>query len=232
MGVMDTRPSDALFSSTQRRVLALLFGNSDRSFYANEIVRAVGAGVGAVQRELQSLTGAGLVTVSRLGNQKHYRANRDSPIFDELRSIVAKVIGPADAGASRRGGALRRGRNAAEARPAALHESRAHYIVDSSAAPVGVSKKKLAALCRRYGVKKLSLFGSAARGELASDSDVDLMVEFEPHSKVSLWDMPKLQSEFSSLFGNRRVDLVPPAVMKNPFRRKAILADLRVLYEA
>jgi predicted nucleotidyltransferase len=230
MGTARPGLSEALFSKTQRRVLALLFGNPDRSYYANEIVRAVGAGVGAVQRELQGLADAGLVTVSRLGNQKHYRANPGSPIFEELRSIVAKVLGPADAG--RRDYALPGRRTGTEARPTALHEPRAHYAVGSRSAPIDVPKRKLAALCRRYGVKKLSLFGSAARGELAPDSDVDLMVEFERGSKVSLWDMPRLQAEFSALFGSRRVDLVPPEVMKNPFRRKAILADLKVLYEA
>jgi predicted nucleotidyltransferase len=90
----------------------------------------------------------------------------------------------------------------------------------------------LAELCRRYGVKRLALFGSAARGEAGPKSDVDLMVEFEPHSKVSLWDMPKMQAELSALFGGSRVDLVPPEVMKNPFRGKAISKDLRLLYEA
>jgi len=231
MGTVKAELSDALFSQTQRRVLALLFGNPDRSFYANEIVRAVGAGVGAVQRELQGLAAAGLVTVSRLGNQKHYRANRESPIFEELHSIVAKVLG-SPGGGDRRAGASSRLRSTVDPRPAALHEPRARYVVGAHAAGMNVSRKKLAALCRRYGVKKLSLFGSAARGELTAGSDVDLMVEFEPHSKVSLWDMPRLQAEFSALFGSRRVDLVPPEVMKNPFRRKAILADLEVLYEA
>jgi predicted nucleotidyltransferase len=75
------------------------------------------------------------------------------------------------------------------------------------------------------------LFGSAARGELSPASDIDLLVEFKPESRVSLWDFPKLQDEFSALFGHRRVDLVPPEVMKNPFRRKTILRDLKVLYE-
>lgn len=102
----------------------------------------------------------------------------------------------------------------------------------SEIAELDVPADKVAALCRRYGVTKLSLFGSAARGEMTPESDVDLMVEFAPESKVTLWDMPKLQAEFSALFGQRRVELVPPEVMRNPFRRKSILADLRVLYEA
>ncbi len=57
------------------------------------------------------------------------------------------------------------------------------------------------------------------------------MVEFEPDSKVSLWDMPKMKAELSALFGGKAVDLVPPEVMNNPFRRKTILRDLRLLYE-
>ena len=213
MGTKPSALSDALFSKAQRRVLGLLFGHAERSFYANEIVRAVRAGVGAVQRELESLAAAGLVTVSRVGNQKHYQANRGSPIFDELCSIVAKVL---------------------PAVPAApvLRQPRAQYAVGARAAKLRIPEKKIAALCRKYGVKKLSLFGSAARGEMGPESDVDLMVEFKPGQAPSLWDGPDMHREFSSLFKGRRVDLVPPEIMRNPYRRKAIEPDLEIIYEA
>ena len=95
-----------------------------------------------------------------------------------------------------------------------------------------IPAKKIAALCRKYGVRKLSLFGSAARSEMTSGSDVDLLVEFKPESKVSLWDIPQMQKDFSSAFGNRTVDIVPPNVLRNPHRRRAILPDLKLLYEA
>src|SRR5688572_30206151 len=85
--------ADALFSSTQQRVLALLFGQPHRSFFATELIDLVRAGSGAVQRELQRLEASGLVTVSRLGNQKHFKANESAPIFSELRSIVLKTAG-------------------------------------------------------------------------------------------------------------------------------------------
>jgi predicted nucleotidyltransferase len=88
--------SDALFSKTQQRVLGVLFGRPDQSFFANEIVRLAGGGFGAVHRELASLETAGLVTVTRIGNQKHYQANREAPIYDELRGIVLKTVGLAD----------------------------------------------------------------------------------------------------------------------------------------
>jgi predicted nucleotidyltransferase len=87
----------ALFTGTQQRVLGLLFGQPERSFFATELIGLTGSGSGAVQRELQRLTVSGLVTVTRKGNQKHYQANRNAPIFEELRGIALKVFGPAEA---------------------------------------------------------------------------------------------------------------------------------------
>jgi predicted nucleotidyltransferase len=97
----ETTPSrvttaDALFSRTQQKVLALLFGQPQRSFFASEIIGLAGQGSGAVQRELARLEGSGLVTTTRVGNQKHYQANKDAPIFSELTSIVGKTFGIAD----------------------------------------------------------------------------------------------------------------------------------------
>ena len=88
--------ADALFTKTQQRVLAVLFGQSDRSFYANEVIALAASGSGAVQRELARLEAAALVTVHRVGNQKHYQANHAAPIFAELRSIVLKTSGVTD----------------------------------------------------------------------------------------------------------------------------------------
>ena len=85
--------SDALFTQTQQRVLACLFSQSGRSFTVSELIQATAAGSGAVQREIARLAGSGLLTVERLGNQKRYRANADSPIHDELASIVRKTFG-------------------------------------------------------------------------------------------------------------------------------------------
>src|SRR5262245_41945759 len=88
--------SDALFSKVQQRVLALIFGHPERSFYTSEIVRHVRSGVGAVERELAKLEKSGLVEVKRIGNQKHYRANSNAPIFEELRGLVEKTVGLAE----------------------------------------------------------------------------------------------------------------------------------------
>lgn len=113
-----------------------------------------------------------------------------------------------------------------------LHAPQAAYAAVRRGGKLHIPRDRLAELCRKYGVKKLSLFGSAARNDMTPESDVDLMVEFEPGSRTSLWDMPAMQEEFSALFGDRSVDLVPPDVLRNPFRRKAILPELKVLYEA
>ena len=99
MGTIDKKTfglGEALFSKTQRQVLGLLFGNPDRSFYANEIVRRAGIGIGTVQRELEKLSKAAILTTEKIGNQKHYQANRSSPIFEELRGLVIKTFGLSD----------------------------------------------------------------------------------------------------------------------------------------
>lgn len=88
--------ADALFSTTQQRLLGLLFGQPDRSFYATELIALAGAGSGAVQRELARLEQSGLVTVRRIGTQKHYQANADSPVYEELCGIARKTVGLAE----------------------------------------------------------------------------------------------------------------------------------------
>lgn len=211
--------SDTLFSKAQRGVLGLLFGNPGRSYYANEIVRHTNAGVGAVQRELQRMAAFGLLTVKRIGNQKHYQANRNSPIFADLKGIVQKIIEPAATGAR------------SAPRSQALHERRARYIA-SRPRPPAVPKRQLAAFCRRHDIKRLGVFGSFARGEAGEGSDVDVLVEFEPGKAPSLFKLADVQEELSALFEGRRVDIATPVILENPYRRKSILADLKTLYAA
>ena len=88
-----TSLADALFPRVRQRVLAVLFSTPDRSFYANEVIALAQSGTGAVQRELAGLSEAGLLTVSKQGNQKHYQANADAPVFAELRGLVLKTMG-------------------------------------------------------------------------------------------------------------------------------------------
>jgi predicted nucleotidyltransferase len=82
-----------LFSPVQQRLLGLLFGQPGRRYQSAEIIRLAGSGTGAAHRQLQQLAAAGLISVTRVGNQKFYQANRASPIFAELHSIALKTSG-------------------------------------------------------------------------------------------------------------------------------------------
>jgi len=86
---------DALFTKTQQKLLALFFGQPDKSFYLNEVVRLADMGRGSISRELNKLTDAGVLVVSKQGNQNHYQANKALPIFNELKGVVKKTFGVA-----------------------------------------------------------------------------------------------------------------------------------------
>ncbi len=124
-------PSTVLFGQTRRRVLAWLLGHADESYYLRQIVRLTGAAQGAVQRELSALSSAGLITRTVQGRQVYFRANRESPIFPELQSLLMKTAGLVD-------------------------------VLRESLAPLDIAAA--------------FVFGSAARGELRADSDIDLLV--------------------------------------------------------
>jgi predicted nucleotidyltransferase len=88
------------------------------------------------------------------------------------------------------------------------------------------------AFCAKWKVKELALFGSVLRDNFRADSDVDVMVEFEPEARPSLFDLAGIQDELEALFG-RRVDLFTRygvERMENPTRRRSILDSARVVY--
>lgn len=88
--------ADALFTTTQQRVLGLLFGQPQRTFTVTELIAATGAGSGAAQREVAKLVDSGLVTMQPVGNQKHYQANPCAPVYEELVGIMQKTVGMAE----------------------------------------------------------------------------------------------------------------------------------------
>lgn len=94
-----------------------------------------------------------------------------------------------------------------------------------------VHEQALRDLCRRWKIAELSVFGSALRGDFDPDSDVDLLVVFEPKAGWDAFELVALRDEFAALFG-RAVDMVEPASLLNPFRRQEILRHCEVLYAA
>lgn len=93
-----------------------------------------------------------------------------------------------------------------------------------------LDRTELEELCRRYHVLKLSLFGSAARGEMGPESDIDFLVEFQPDAEIDLVDFAGLMLDLSDLLG-RKVDLVTKNALK-PLIRESILQEAHLLYAA
>jgi hypothetical protein len=83
----------SLFGQTRSALLAIFYGHTEQSFYLRQLVRAVGAGHGALQRELKHLTDMGLIVRNAKGNQTLYQANSRSPIFFEIKSLTTKTVG-------------------------------------------------------------------------------------------------------------------------------------------
>jgi predicted nucleotidyltransferase len=94
--IYNDKLSSYLFNKTSRSLLALFFGHPDESYYVNQVLLKVGGGSGAVQRELKLMNDAGLIIREKRGNMVFYRANEQSPIFNELRNIVKKTFGIVD----------------------------------------------------------------------------------------------------------------------------------------
>ena len=92
-------------------------------------------------------------------------------------------------------------------------------------------REKIVEFCGRWRIAEFALFGSAARGDLGPDSDVDVLVTFEPDAPWSLLELVEMQDELKDIF-SRDVDLIEEDALKNPYRRRSILRDKEVIYAA
>ena len=93
---MMSQLGDALFTTTQQKVLGLLYAQPEKSFYTKEILRLTGMGVATIKRELDRMLAAGILHMTKIGNQHHYQANPECPIYHELIGIVKKTFGITD----------------------------------------------------------------------------------------------------------------------------------------
>jgi predicted nucleotidyltransferase len=94
-----------------------------------------------------------------------------------------------------------------------------------------IDPDQIADFCLRWKVTELAFFGSILRKDFRPDSDIDLLVTFEPGAPWTLWDLSRMRTELEAIFG-REVDLVEKKALRNPFRREAILANQRIVYAA
>ncbi|HTV48631.1 MAG TPA: nucleotidyltransferase domain-containing protein [Phycisphaerae bacterium] len=92
------------------------------------------------------------------------------------------------------------------------------------------TEEQIAAFCRKWGLSELSLFGSVLRDDFGADSDVDVLVQFQPGHTMTFENYLEMQDELSAMFGGRKIDLVEKRLIKNPFRRFEILTTRKVVY--
>jgi hypothetical protein len=196
MGMIEyeNKLSSYLFNKTRRGLLALLFSHADESFYVNQIMQLLNSGSGAIQRELKIMTEAGIVTRDRKANLVYYRADSNSPIFNELKSIIGKTS-----------------------------------VVVDIPARFKVTEKRLARFCHKHHIIKLSLFGSVLRNDFGPDSDVDVLVEFEP-GHVPGFGIVDIEKELSEIIG-RKVDLRTSKDLSRFFREQ-VVREAEVRYAA
>lgn len=193
-----------LFGKTRRAILSLLYGDADEAFYLRQIVRVTGAGLGAVQRELPKLTDAGIIQREVKGRQVYYQANLACPAFAELKSLLARNI------------------SSSAPEPAG-------NIIGRVERNIKLPRKKLADFCKRNHITRLAFFGSVLRNDFRFDSDVDVLVEFEP-GHVPGFAFFGMQEELSEILG-RKVDLHTPASLSQYFRDQ-VVKEAQVQYAA
>src|SRR3954466_7340490 len=102
-----------------------------------------------------------------------------------------------------------------------MHPSGFEHKMSSMAKAISIDQTGLAALCRRHHIRKLALFGSVLRDDFRPDSDVDVLVEFEPGQTVGLIRLAGIERELSELLG-RRVDLRKPGDLSRYFRQQVV----------
>ena len=96
---------------------------------------------------------------------------------------------------------------------------------------INLSQNDIQIVVEKYNIKELSIFGSSIRDDFNQESDIDLLIEFQDSQNISLFDLIDIQEYFQKIT-NRSVDIVEPAGLRNPYRRKAILSSKEILYVA
>lgn len=182
--------SSVLFKDYRRRVLSLLLLNADESYHVREIARLTGKVAGTLHKELAKLAEAGILTKKSVGNQVHYSANSDCVIFEELKRIIEKT---------------------SENKPG-HGQTKMDDIVEKY-------RQQILVLAKKNGVRNVRVFGSMARNEAKSDSDLDLLVELEEGK--SGFSLGGFLYDVSNLV-HRKVDVVTEKSLHPSLRDKVL----------
>ena len=94
---------------------------------------------------------------------------------------------------------------------------------------LNVPRERIVAFCRKHGIRRFAIFGSALRSDFSDESDVDVLVEFHPDRVPTLFDVARMEQELSALFGGRKVDLRTPGDL-SPYFREDVLKEAEVQY--
>jgi hypothetical protein len=90
----------------------------------------------------------------------------------------------------------------------------------------------IADFCKKWSITEFALFGSILREDFRPDSDVDVCVVFDPSKRFDFDEYLEMLDELSKIFGGRKVDLIERRLIKNPFRRHAIITTRKIVYAA
>lgn len=191
---------ETIFGSKLRaKVLGWLFSHTDERYFVRQLTALLGEDSTNVSRELARLEKAGILVATAEGKQKYYQANKQSPVFNELKSLLTYMTG----------------------------KDRALNTGSPASSRLRVPPEKLAEFCRKNRIKKLSLFGSVLRDDFGPDSDIDVLVEFEP-GQTPGFAIIDMENELSLMAG-RKVDLRTPNDLSRYFRDR-VIRESRVEY--
>ena len=194
---------ETLFGSKLRAsVLGRLFARPDERYYVRQLAVLTGEDSTNVSRELARLENAGILVATVEGKQKYYQANRKSPVFKEIRGLMTHI-------------------------PSA-ETLRQPALTGLLSRRLKINKPALTGFCRQHHIQRLSLFGSVLRPDFKPESDIDVLVEFQPGKTPGFLKLAGMEEELSILIGGRKVDLRTPRDLSPHFRER-VLKEAKVL---
>jgi uncharacterized protein len=192
---------ETLFGSKLRvKVLGQLFTHTDERYYVRQLAVLIGEDSTNVSRELARLENAGILVSTVEGKQKYYQTNRKSPVFKEIKMLMTRM-------------------------PVSITSSSVTARFNQR---LKLNQRKLTEFCRQHHIQSLSLFGSVLRPDFKPESDIDVLVEFQPGKTPGFLKLAGMEEELSILIGGRKVDLRTPRDLSPHFRER-VLKEAKVL---